>query len=269
MLTDRLYRALGRFPAARSQFKRVVRRLPHRSRMVERLGQRLIVDPSELSGFYLYYEREYDDSLFAFLDTMVSKYGCALDVGANMGIYTCYFAARVPKVLAFEPDKDLCVRIRANLALNNLSNVTLHEACVGLTSGIVTFYPASQTNNGVGSIIGTSGRSVECRSVCLDDILPVVRTEPCLIKMDIEGAEWLALQGARRALSEPGPAVDILLEVHPPQLERLGVSVERLRGLFLDLGYSLFGITSEGLVKLDNSDRAQRFWWATRQATAG
>ena len=89
MITDKLYRSLSAWPGLQRQFARVVKRLPHRRRQVSRYGQILEIDPSEMAGFYLYYEQDYDNYLFEFLSTQVSKFERALDIGlrdADAGI---------------------------------------------------------------------------------------------------------------------------------------------------------------------------------------
>jgi FkbM family methyltransferase len=264
MVTDRLYRALGTFPTLQSQLRGIVSRLPHRLRTVERLGQRLIVDPSELAGFYLYYEREYDDFIFQFLETIIDGYSVALDIGANIGVYTCYFAARIPHVDAFEPDELLTAWLHKNLSLNGLVNVSVHQACVGLKSGTVRFLPSQQRNRGIGSITTTEVEGIECPCTCLDDFLQQTDCHgPCLVKMDIEGAEWLAVQGAQTVLGRPGTAIDILLEIHPVEMRRFGGSPKKLRTLLIGLGYSPFAVTPKGLLALSSSEDDYRFWWVS------
>jgi hypothetical protein len=71
MLTDFLFRSVGASPFCRSQLRRILTRLPSR-RIVAHRGQRLIVDPTELSG---YYEQAYDRDVFDFLETVVSVEG--------------------------------------------------------------------------------------------------------------------------------------------------------------------------------------------------
>jgi FkbM family methyltransferase len=201
MVTDKLYRALGSWPLVQAQAKRIVRKLPHRMRTVERFGQRFTVDPSELCGFYLYYEDEYDNFVFDFLKGVIGKYSSAIDIGANIGIYTCFFAARIGYVHAFEPDPFICTWLRRNLALNNLSNVSVHEACVGRSNGIVRFLPGHKKNRGMGRMARMEATGIDRDCICMDKFIEKGFPVPCLIKMDIEGAEWLALQGARRLLS--------------------------------------------------------------------
>src|SRR6266487_6593874 len=106
-------------------------------RVIEQRGQRLIVDPTELSGYYLYYEQAYDREVFDFLETVMSDYSRVLDVGAKIGVYTVFFAARVPPVDAFEPVREVVPRLTENIALNRFSNVALHEVCVSGDDGTV------------------------------------------------------------------------------------------------------------------------------------
>lgn len=263
MLTDSIYHALASFPTIKKQFGRVVRRLPHRSRTVNFRGQRLTIDPSEISGFYLYYEQEYDGQNFDFLDSVIGHYAIALDIGANIGIYTCYLAARLPHVVAFEPDPEVCAWLSDNLALNRLSNVSLQQACVGQHKGVVKFFGAEPRNSGVGSMIDAPGKSRDVPCVCLDDLYRPP-FGPCLIKLDIEGAEGLALQGGRRLLSSPDTVADILMEVHPKQLQKTGTGLDDLNALLNGMGYKVFGLGRAGLVPLSHDGADERFWWATR-----
>ncbi|MEP7030141.1 MAG: FkbM family methyltransferase [Pseudolabrys sp.] len=264
MLTDKIYHALVSLPKAKRQFARVVRRLPHRLRIVEHHGQRLIIDPSEISGFYLYYEQSYDDIIFKFLDTVIGRYSQALDIDANFGVYTCFFAARVPRVIAFEPDAIPNAWLKRNLALNHFGNVVVEALCIGRSTGMVKFAIGSDArNSGVGSTIDADASSVEYPASSLDDFFaePLGR---CLIKMDIEGAEWDALQGARRLLDAPEASIDILLELHPDYLRKLGVGVRDIRTYMAELGYVSFGIGPQGLIPLREDETEERFLFLTR-----
>src|SRR5262249_29978945 len=149
----------------------------------------------------------------------------------------------------------------------HLTTVSVHQACVGLESGTVRYFPADDDRNrGSGSIIGPDGGGIERPCICLDDFMPN-RRGPSLIKMDIEGAEWLAVQGARTALAQPGAQIDIVLEIHPLEIRRFGGTAKDLKTLLHDLGYSTAAVTPQGLLALDGSEETQRFWWASRNPT--
>jgi hypothetical protein len=66
------------------------------------------------------------------------------------------------------------------------------------------------------------------------------------IRMDIEGAEQRALEGALAILDRDRPHV--LLEIHPPMLQaRFGGSGEAVLALFLSRGYRMFALNGERL----------------------
>jgi FkbM family methyltransferase len=260
MVTDSIYRALRRAPNVQRQFKRVLVRLPRRRRQVMRFGQRLWVDPAELHGFHLYYEREYDDYIFKFLENRLGSFARALDIGANIGVYTCFLASRMDKVDAFEPEIHVLPKLRANLQLNGLTKVRIHGACVAHISGKVHFQPPDKANEGIGRI--AEGAGVEYPSVSLNDFFGDSIGESCFIKMDIEGGEWLALQGAGRVLSHPRFPVSLLIEVHPEQIISLGGSVPGLKALLESMGFHVCALTPDGLQTL-SAGLNSRFWWAS------
>lgn len=270
MITDNLYRLLKPLPGLGGVCRRVVRHLPHRQRRVEHFGQRLWIDPSELHGFYLYYEREYDDWIFEFLARTLSSYSRALDIGANIGIYSVFLASNIQRVDAFEPDRAVLPGLRANLILNTLNNVAVHEVCIGKYTGTVRFLSSSLSNRGLGSITSDVTAGVVLSSLSLDDFFGGPVKEPTFIKIDIEGGEWLALQGCTESLGRRNAPVDILLELHPDAIRTLGGTPVRLRLILEELGFTVSALTPGGLYPLD-LDVVQRFWWASgdkRMATA-
>ena len=66
------------------------------------------------------------------------------------------------------------------------------------------------------------------------------------IRMDIEGAELLALKGAEGIIDRDFP--HILIEIHPVMLEaRFGGSAEEVLTMFLSRGYRMFALNGERL----------------------
>jgi hypothetical protein len=81
---------------------------------------------------------------------------------------------------------------------------------------------------------------VEVKVVSLDELVATRRVEvPRVLKIDIEGAEAMALRGARRVLSEAKPRV--LMEVHSEAL------LSECRALLEAHGYVLRDLISPGM----------------------
>jgi FkbM family methyltransferase len=144
--------------------------------------------------------------------------GVIFDLGGNVGYYTLISAIRAGergKVFVFEPLPRNLDFLKRHLALNRIGNVTVVEAAVSDRSGTVRFEADSSTSKGR---IGAGG-TLEVKSISLDEwidqgLLPA----PDLLKIDIEGAELWALQGARRILAAAHPP--IFLSTHSGKVHK-------------------------------------------------
>jgi len=151
------------------------------------------------------------------------------DVGANAGYFSVLarrVAPNIPLIL-FEPDPDNIASIKQNLALNNLDDYQLHECAVSDSNGILTFTKGE--NHATGKLLpnaadaapatlqsnGNSAFAVP--SMTLDSLTSKADfVPPGLIKMDIEGAEHVALCAAKKLLETFKPA--LALSVHSDEL---------------------------------------------------
>ncbi len=264
MITDALYRALGRYPFVQRQFKRVVLRLPNRWRNVEHFGQTIRINPTELAGFWLYYEREYDDFIFRFLEPRLATYQRALDIGAHYGIYSVFFGARMRRVDAFEPVPAIAGQLRHNLAANQISSVTIHESCVGDRSGNVSFCLPSKRNEGLGRFALPGEPALPLTGVSLDDFFGGCLEQSCIVKIDIEGGEWLLIKGAKKVWDHPRLPQALLIEVHPENIRDFGGRVSDFKVQLENLGWTVKGLTPAGLVPVVDGSSI-RFWWAVSQ----
>jgi FkbM family methyltransferase len=134
-----------------------------------------------------------------------------LDVGANLGLYSCVIASQnlVPRTIAFEPDRENFARLSRNIALNNLgARVEAHQAAVGAKGGTAMLHPSARDNRGQSSIDEAppgyaEGTSYDVAVVTLDDLVTMVDRK-VVIKMDVEGHEGEVLNGAERLFSRNG-----------------------------------------------------------------
>jgi FkbM family methyltransferase len=119
-----------------------------------------------------------------------------VDVGANIGIYTIYMLDLGARVIAFEPDRHNADRIRENVRLNGYTAEVIQKA-VSDRPGVVRFTEGLDSYNHL-VLSGTEG--VEVDATTLDAALggQVVHG----LKVDVEGAERLVLEGASSALAE-------------------------------------------------------------------
>ena len=163
----------------------------------------------------------------------------ALDVGANVGYFTSLFAARAERVLAFEPHPTHVDRIaRAMTSWDGVrwAKVELLPNAVSDRMGEATLSMPEdfKVNEGLASLSldVTAGAAITVQGVTIDDVLQDRRVG--VMKIDVEGHELAALQGAERALSA-GRVRDIVFEDHAP----LPTDVSRY---LTRHGYTVFGL---------------------------
>jgi FkbM family methyltransferase len=172
-----------------------------------------------------------------------------VEVGGHIGFISLYFADLVGesgRVQVFEPGSNNLPYIRKNVSadLNPKHSVviTLNELAIGSEKGIIEFYEDSLTgqnnsavkdfdglkNNQAASFVKSdvSVRKVEVGTI--DERFDNRRVD--FIKIDIEGYEWPALQGARRTIERENPA--LMVEI---QADR-----EEIFSFFSHLNYVMF-----------------------------
>jgi len=168
-----------------------------------------------------------------------------VDGGANVGLFTLVAADRVGakgKVIAFEPGRAVRLHLIENVALNRLLQVEVIPAALSSKPGEAAFRVFDIGGAGLNHLAPTDGESGGLETVALTTLdaalIPHDRERLALIKLDLEGAEHEALLGAATILRERRP--DLLLEIEPSHLARMGGSAEAVAALLRGHGYSLF-----------------------------
>ena len=187
----------------------------------------------------IYFSGLPDPTEMMFLKRYLRPGDRAIDAGANVGLYTLYLASLVGpdgQVLAFEPDQVSGGRLRENVAINRLDNVTVRLAAVSDFTGTADFTAGVDIANCFSDLKEFGEERQQVEVVKLDS---EVREPFAVCKMDVEGAEPAALRGAERLLAEANPPV-WLLELTDRTLKRSGSSIESLRQWLLERGYRLW-----------------------------
>lgn len=136
------------------------------------------------------------------------------DIGANIGLYTLYAAARGARVTAFEPEASNYAELARNLYLNQFDGVRCLPIALSNTYGPDTLF-LSAVGAGVAlSAVGAPldwqhqpfapvfGQGVICYP--LDRFLAEFPDPfPSHIKIDVDGAEDRVVAGARATLADP------------------------------------------------------------------
>jgi FkbM family methyltransferase len=182
----------------------------------------------------------------AFLPNLVRRGDAVFDCGANQGGYALYAGALVGpegRVVAIEPQSYATRALRTSAAAAGFDHVSCVEAVVTEATGFETFHAggsavsASLYRTDLPDAIRVP--SVNIDSIRRDRALPPVS----VIKLDVEGAELRALQGADETLKRDRPFV--IFEVWDPEDPKSAAAAQHLRSL----DYELFDILDGQRVK--------------------
>jgi FkbM family methyltransferase len=194
---SRLYEALRPFPAE------------WRLRIEDFDGDlKMDIDPREFIGVNIWHRpRLYEKQERSRFCSFLSPDSVVLDVGANIGIYTLLAAKRGALVFAIEADPQNFQFLHQNVAINGMSErVRLLEVAAIDTEREVMLFRNPHNCGGSSMFEGVDGIAVLGRTIDSFD-LPSID----ICKLDIEGAEVLALRGMVDTIKR-SPRMELLIE---------------------------------------------------------
>jgi FkbM family methyltransferase len=183
--------------------------------------------------------------------------GCALDLGANFGMYTRLFAQIVGpdgQVHAVEPVPSTFGVLQSNVERLGLTNVTIHNVAVSDEEGTVTMAVPQYDRGGenlyeariVSAPASANERTVDVRGCTLDDLFGRLG-QVDFVKCDVEGHELNAIRGATEILRIHRPAWLIEVSGDPDDPESSAAElVDRMK----QFGYRMY--------HLDRGQRSSR-----------
>lgn len=151
----------------------------------------------------MFYERQYA------LQSTVTSGGVIVDAGANIGLASIYFYAQYPgsRIFAFEPAPTNFRYLEHNVA--HLDGVTVENVALGAEDGQTTLHFAR--HNAVHSTVHTADATGVTATVDVLALGPYLDRQGVdrieLLKLDVEGAEMMVLDGLGDRLDKVQVAV--------------------------------------------------------------
>ncbi|HAN45177.1 MAG TPA: hypothetical protein DCQ32_01335 [Cyanobacteria bacterium UBA8156] len=151
------------------------------------------------------------------------------DVGANVGLIAIAAATLVQPaghVLAIEPAPGNLRDLQRHVELNNVAETVriIRAAVCDRHGGNVSLSLLGEDGNSCSNSLMFSGttvaaspktsQSMDVPAISLDGLWQERGQVPTVIKIDVEGAEWLVLQGATTLLQQKNAPI-LILAVHP------------------------------------------------------
>jgi FkbM family methyltransferase len=128
-------------------------------------------------------------------DAAIKQKSVVWDIGANVGLYSLVASRKAMRVIAVEPVAENVRYLERHIGLNGVRNIEVLVAAVGRECGRESFCRGYNRSTG-----HLAPGLLEVDVVTLDSMC-VKFGAPDVIKIDVEGAEYLALQGAERCLT--------------------------------------------------------------------
>lgn len=259
----------------------LVRHLWPYQNIIEIQGSKMYVniydkDPSMRQTFQAYATcREWEPSTTKIFKEVVKEGDTVVDLGTNIGYFTLLAAKLVGKkgkVYSFEPEPRNYNYLCKNIELNGYDNVFATQKAVSDETGKTKLYicpydTGHHTINQCGGIkackpdlIDDKKEFVEVEKIALDDFFKDMKQPINVIKMDVEGAEMLALSGMDRIIRE-SKNIKMFVEFFPLLIREMGGSPEEfIRRLLDDYQFSVFVIpddhdsSTKKSIRVNNAD---------------
>jgi FkbM family methyltransferase len=171
-------------------------------------------------------------TLLQFVQEIISPGDIVVDGGSYVGFFSLLAAHSLQgrgRVFAFEPQPDTFALLRENVEFNGLVGmIQIEQKALTNANGAFDFSIVVDEPM-MSSLLAPENytfKSVRVIGVRLDDYLAAAgHVRPDVIKLDLEGAEPLALEGMSESLKA---ARVLLFEVNAPQLAQMGLDPIRM-----------------------------------------
>jgi len=208
-----------------------------------------------------------EPEILDWIDKFGDNSGCFWDVGANIGLYSIYYAKNHGgKVVAFEPSVFNLSELVKNIKINSVSSlVTIIPNPLSSKTGIENFLLSGTDEGSAANAFGVDygqdgGKLAAVSSYPVlgfsgSDFfsMGLVKQPPSVIKIDVDGIEHLILQGMEDVLSHPS-CKSIFIEVNSEFYEQADLVSKYLIGSGFELA------SKEKSMLMKNSPSHNEIW---------
>lgn len=201
---------------------------------------------------HLLFEGYYQLDVLSFIHQYLKPGDTFLDVGGHHGLMAITAAKAVGpqgKVITVEPNPNACRFIELHRDLNGISNLTIEPIGFSNTTGEIAFYVQKGEVTWNSTIIADfvdvndteKTEKITIRLDTLDHYITAHQLQPKAIKIDVEGAEFLILEGAVNTLDKLRPVVS--MEFNPVSAKAAKSTVEHYVEVLRKKDYKMVVLT--------------------------
>lgn len=196
-----------------------------------------------LSGYW-------EPAITKYISKSLSKEDIFIDIGANIGYYTLLASKLVGtegKVYAFEASPKIFTELQKNVLKNKIKNTKLFNIAISNKSGLTWIWSAPEGNAGHSTIMDNvaieDGHTREAEVPCgtIGDFIPHADLVSArLIKIDIEGAERLAIEGIMLSLAQFSTRTEWIVELSPNCSPGGMKDIDWIFNTFIEAGFKAY-----------------------------
>lgn len=205
---------------------------------------------------YWFHGKNREKETLAIIQEVLKPNDVVIEVGGHIGYLSIFFAritGNEGKVYVFEPGYNNLPYIRSNVS--SIAQIELIEKAISNQNGEAAFfvenltgqnnsllneYDSFQQNKNL-SFIDVQSNEVIVKTITLDTFCKEGNIAPDFVKIDIEGAELLAIEGMEKVLAEHKPI--IMIEITENK--------ENIRNIFLKHGYVLYSESRKEITSVE------------------
>lgn len=221
----------------------------------DRWGNRLLVHPHYVVDYAIIAFGVFEPTLHRFIERYVKPGMICFDIGAHIGSVSVHLGRAVGDsgtVYCFEPIEKVFDRLLANVTENQLNAVVRpYRLAVSNKTGTEQMWhmDTGHRNQGLASLVISEDpgapRRCSVNVITLDEFVKIHNVDRIdFMKVDIQGAEPLLIEGGRETLARLQPS--LIIEISPSHLIAGGSSSRSLLLTLEELGYRVFELNRDG-----------------------
>jgi FkbM family methyltransferase len=160
------------------------------------------------------------------------------EIGANIGYYALIEASIIGekgKIYAIEPFPINFDHLQKNIKINSYDKIIEpYNLAISNRSGKEKLFVTSK-HNLCNMLANKEEEFVEVKTDTLDNFIKN-KKNPDLIRMDIEGFEYYAIEGMKKTISKCN-SCKMFIEVHPYQMNQKGLDYKKPINMIFNLGF--------------------------------
>ncbi len=218
-----------------------------------RIGHIIKLIPTQKYLYHTLINRQYhDENIFLTSRFIKGENPVILDVGANIGLYTCayaqYFKSQKPIIFAIEAMESNYKLLQENIKLNKFENIKPIHIALGSENGELEFLVPE--DHSIGNFAGNNITSPNSETknkmitkkvtmTTLDDLAQDHNINRCdFMKVDIEGAEYFMFSGGKKFISSFRPVIQF--EYNSFWLHHNNINFSHFYNFFSELNYEFY-----------------------------